>query len=352
MSIVPRPSQDGTRYQVRVKRRGRYLPAETFDTLKQAKLRERQLKGLGDICDSTESIDSFAARWLNDYPVVKQGPTRGRCRSSKTVTLYQGHLTKLCEELGAVHIGELSRPQAQAFGVRHPRSAMVARNMFATAYDLGLVRANPFLGLNLEQSKGRKDYEVLSVEQFHDLADLALDVHPDVGEMLRAQILFTCYVGPRLTEGLNLRWEEVNVEKQEVHFSVCKFDKARTVLLLPEAITALNSIPRRMHNPYVFYAKRKTQPARPLTATNHYSLWNPVRHAFLAKISQAERDALVDLDWHSLRHTAGHHFYVTLGFSDEEAAAQLGHGDAALIRGLYGHGRQGVLERMKQRLAA
>ena len=33
-------------------------------------------------------------------------------------------------------------------------------------------------------------------------------------------------------------------------------------------------------------------------------------------------------------------------------AHQLGHSDAALVRGLYGHGRQGVLERMKQRLAA
>ena len=236
--------------------------------------------------------------------------------------------------------------------VRDPRTAVVARNMFSSALEDGYVQVNPFQGLNLRQPKGRKEHGALTVQQFHDLADLAPLIHSEIGPMLRAQILFTCYVGPRLTEGLHLQWDEVQRKQQEVRFSVCKFDKPRTVLLLPEAIKALDSMPRRMSSPYVFYPKREATPAKPLTASNHFHLWNPVRHTFWQMISEAERKLLVDLDWHSLRHTAGHHFYVTLGFSDEMTAHQLGHSDAALIRNLYGHGRQGVLERMKQRLAA
>ena len=56
----------------------------------------------------------------------------------------------------------------------------------------------------------------------------------------------------------------------------------------------------------------------------------------------------MDFDWHSLRHFTGHHFYVTLGFSDELSAHQLGHKDAKLIRDLYGHGQANALERLKR----
>jgi hypothetical protein len=52
------------------------------------------------------------------------------------------------------------------------------------------------------------------------------------------------------------------------------------------------------------------------------------------------------LDFHELRHWCGHHFYVTLGFSAEEAGAQLGHKDGRQIVRTYGHGRQGALQRL------
>lgn len=80
------------------------------------------------------------------------------------------------------------------------------------------------------------------------------------------------------------------------------------------------------------------------------ALWNPVRHAFLQTLSAERKREIVDLDWHSLRHACGHHFYVELGFTAEETAAQLGHADASLIHQLYGHGRSGALDRMKAKL--
>jgi integrase len=52
------------------------------------------------------------------------------------------------------------------------------------------------------------------------------------------------------------------------------------------------------------------------------------------------------LDFHELRHWCGHHFYITLGFSAEEAGAQLGHKDGRQIVQTYGHGRPGALQRL------
>jgi integrase len=179
----------------------------------------------------------------------------------------------------------------------------------------------------------------------HDLAGCALSAHPgEYGQVFRAMVLFTGYAGPRLAEGCALEWAWLDFAEDEVNFKVAKFDKPRTVLLLDAAAAPVRSLPRHLgqHNK-VFTAKR----GGPLSRTAHFAIWNPVRSAFLAKLSEARRREIVDLDWHSLRHFTGHHFYVTLGFSDELAAHQLGHADAKLIRDLYGHGKADALERLK-----
>ena len=55
-----------------------------------------------------------------------------------------------------------------------------------------------------------------------------------------------------------------------------------------------------------------------------------------------------DLTFHELRHWCGHHFYVTLGFSADEAGAQLGHKDGSQILQTYGHGAHGALNRLQK----
>jgi len=163
---------------------------------------------------------------------------------------------------------------------------------------------------------------------------------------MRTMILFTGYVGPRLEEGCALEWQWIDFARSEVTFKVAKFDKPRTVLLLDEAADALRAMPRRTDpDGRVFRAKR----GGPLNGgTSHFAIWNPIRAAFWAELPGQRRRAIVDLDWHSLRHFTGHHFYVTLGFPDELVAYQLGHSDAKLIRDLYGHGKADALERLKR----
>jgi hypothetical protein len=67
----------------------------------------------------------------------------------------------------------------------------------------------------------------------------------------------------------------------------------------------------------VFRSKRGL-PIRGRSA--HYWSWNPVRAAFWATLPEHRRQAIGDLDWHSLRHFCGWYFYVHLGFTDELTA--------------------------------
>ena len=348
MSITRRPRHDGTvGYLVRVSIAGRRLPAETFDTYREARRYEAELIAKRRRATTAETCDSFADRWTEDFPIVKSGPTRGMRKSERTNAANEARLKPFVAEFRGVRLADVARPQAVAFAARHPRAAAVARGMLQDAVDVGLIETNPFSKLNIAENPGRRDHEPLTVEELHRLADLALAVHgPEYGPVMRAMILFTGYVGPRLEEGCAVEWPWIDFDGSEVTLKVAKFDKPRTVLLLKKAADALRSMPRRTDpDQRVFRAKR----GGPINGrTSHYAIWNPIRAAFWATLSEQRRRAIVDLDWHSLRHFCGWYFYVELGFSDELTADQLGHADAKLIRDLYGHGRSDALQRLKR----
>jgi integrase len=209
------------------------------------------------------------------------GPTRPTVTTSGVV------------EFEGVPLSEVDRPMARAFAVRHPRAAAVARNVFADAFDDGLVAANPFAALHIEQSKGRKEHDPLREEEFRTLVEIAVDVHGDhYGRMFRAMILTACYVGERLTGTLLLERDDINYAESEITFKNARFDKTRTVLLLPEAHAVLKSLVPLITSPFVFTSKR----GKPLTKTNHYALWNPVRAAFWHSLPEERRRQIVDLD--------------------------------------------------------
>jgi integrase len=352
MSIARRVRSDGrASYQVRVSVGGSRLPAETFDTHREARRREAELIAKRRRATTAETCDRFAERWPEDWSIVKSGPTRGRPKSRRTLDSYRERLRPFIGKFRGVPLGDVDRLQAVSFAREYPRAAEVARSMFADALDSGLVDSNPFVRLNLPKSTGRRDHDPLTIEELHRLADLSLDVHgPEYGLVMRAMILFTAYVGPRIEEGCALEWPWLDLARSEVNFRLAKFDKPRTVLLLDQAADALRSMPRRTdEHPQVFRSKRGL-PIRGRSA--HYWSWNPVRAAFWATLPEHRRRGIEDLDWHSLRHFCGWYFYVHLGHTDELTAYQLGHSDAKLVRDLYGHGDAHALERLKRGTAA
>src|SRR3954452_24846493 len=99
---------------------------------------------------STETSDAFAARWPDDYPIVKHGPTRGQRKSDKTLRGYRDELKALVRELAGIRLGDVDRPMARRYANARPRSAVVVRNMLSDAVDDGLIDANPFANLQFE----------------------------------------------------------------------------------------------------------------------------------------------------------------------------------------------------------
>ena len=348
MSITRRVRSDGsTGYLVRVSIGGRRLPAETFDTHREARRREAELVTSRKCSSTTETCDIFAEHWPQRFPIVKSGPTRGQRKSEGTIRTNTERLKPFVQEFGGIPLAEIERLQAVTFAARHPMSAVVARGMFQDAVDAGLLETNPFSRLNIAEKPGRRDHAPLTVDELEKLADLALGVHgPDYGPAMRSMILFTAYSGARSLEGCALEWDWVDFARSEVAFKVAKFKKPRTVLLLDEAAEALRSMPRHVdEHPQVFRTKRGL-PIR--GKSGHHYLWRPVQLAFWAGLSQRRQAEVVDLDWHSLRHFCGWYFYVHLGLADELTAYQLGHSDAKLVRDLYGHGQADALERLKR----
>src|SRR5512133_3831611 len=89
--------------------------------------------------------------------------------------------------------------EARAVAQRLPSEPLkIARAMFNDAIDAGLIRANPFANLRLEQSRGRKDLDALSEDEIRQLADAALAAFDDAfGLVMRAWVLVAGFTGVR-----------------------------------------------------------------------------------------------------------------------------------------------------------
>lgn len=67
---------------------------------------------------SVETCDEFAARWTDDYPIVKHGPTRGQRKSDKTLRGYRDELKPFVREFRGIRLADVDRPTAR--GTRMP----------------------------------------------------------------------------------------------------------------------------------------------------------------------------------------------------------------------------------------
>jgi integrase len=335
MTITKRPRKDGSiAYLARPHVDGRRLKAETFDREKDAKayIRKMESRRRRPACDI--SVREFVPRWLDEYTVAKRGPTRGKRKSPKTIRNYRYSLGALVAGHGDRRLDDFDRPLARQIAADYPVGQLVViRNLFADAYDDGLIDHNPFSDLQLAHSDGRAGNDVMPESDLHRLADAAVGaLGPEHGAMWRTGILFAAYVGPRAESFCELEWRDVNLRARTVHFRVVKFSRPYTAILLPEIVDELRRLPRRTDLASVFWSLR----GQPLRKGSHFYAWDKIRQAA----------GMPDLDFHDLRHWCGHHFYVTLSFSAEEAGAQLGHKDGREIVRTYGHGRHGALERL------
>ncbi len=318
------PRRRGKRWTASGYDRGlkRKIHLGTFDTRREAVEREAEHK-LRTRPTGRETVGSFAARWVADYP---------RPRSSTNVSNAE-RVKPLIADLGDVRLTDLTRPMARAWALKHRWALPAARAMYADAMNDGLVDFNPFATLRLPGSEGRKRIIALTELELGALAEQALKAWPDDGWAwsYRAMILFAGYVGLRPGELFAL--ERANVagdlclieqalDSKSGLIGPTKNGRARTVTVPPVARDAIADLPRNASG-LLFESPRGQMWRQP----SHHHRWKVVR----------AMEGRPGLDFYELRHAAAT-FLLERGMTPSDVAVQLGHTDGGrLVQTLYGH---------------
>jgi integrase len=281
----------------------------------------RDLDGL-----SPETFEGCARRWLRDY--ARPSPNTRRT--------YAYAVNRLIEEFGSRPLSAIDRMEARAAAQRLPNQPVkIARAMLNDAIDAGLIRANPFAGLRLEQSRGRKDLDALTEDEIADLADAALRAYDDAdGLVMRAWVIVMGFVGTRPSEAAAAEWSHITGDEILIEGTKTKTARRR-IVLPPAARSALAEMPRWFDSPWVFVSKTGKQFTKGIWHRN----FDKVRIAY----------GRPELDPYDLRHACGTNLMLR-GVEPWAIAQQLGHGDHGhLVTTLYGHPREtGTRERIKR----
>jgi integrase len=295
----------------------------TYSTRKDAIRAEADWK-LRTRATGQETCAAFAERWTRDYP-----------RPRKSTNQHNNErVQRFAADFAGIKLADVDRVAARAWALRHSHCLPAVRAMFGDALRDGLVTINPFTGLRLPGSKGRKEIVALTEQELQALADLALDPRMELGDYgpgYRAQVLFAGYVGLRPGELFALRREDVQGRIATIERSyssktreegATKTGRARTVIVAPVAQDALLHVPS--HPSGLLFVSPM---GRRWTQSTHHRYWSRLRLV-------ADRPGM---DFYELRHCAAT-LLLERGVTPWDVAVQLGHSDGGqLVMELYGH---------------
>jgi integrase len=289
----------------------------TYDSRKEAKIAEADaLKAIERGKLSRETCDGFAERWIESYP---------RQRESTNLVNAQ-RIKRFAEDFKGRRLASINRVEARAWALHNRSYVPTARAMYSDAVRDQLVDDNPFLGLRLEGSRGRRDLVVPTPEELGVLIQKAREVHKRYGALVFANyIQFAAYSGLRPGELSGLRWGDIDFRANTItvarqfnpktrSFGQTKNGKTRVVFLSPQAKDALNATPRLREE--VFTAPRGGLLSGAVTSV----YFKPVASA-------AGRPELTP---HCLRHYYGT-YLANEGASPYVIAQALGHEDGGKL---------------------
>lgn len=327
-----------------VRRRGKQWAVEVYDPSKPSRKRyvgtfatQAEAKAAARIEESRvlarkgrrgdTTVAEFADRWLDLHPRQKES----------TNVAYAEQVKPFVARYGALSLRDVTVDLALEWALERRWTVGGIRAMFSDARRRGLVESNPFTGLRLRGSRGRKDIDVLSRAEIDRLVQSAHDVWTgEVAYMMAAVISMAAFVGMRPGELYGLRWSDIDLRSDEIHverqyssatrsFEVPKNGRARVIALTGPAKAALIAMPRPLDGEeLVFRASR----GGPMTGRVQHYYWHPVRCRF----------GRPSMDFYELRHFCASWLFNDLELPAQDVAHQLGHTDGgALVQRLYGH---------------
>lgn len=299
-----------------------------------------------------ETVRAWSERWLEVFP-----------RKAQSTNLHnEERVRAFVRDFGDRSLRSLAgeREAMRTWALQHYSCVTPTRAMLNDAIKIGLLEENPLANLQLEQSRGRSDINVLSMEELARLAAVGREVHgPDgYGPVMAAMIEVAAWTGLRpgelfllarrpssreRTNWVDFSTGEVVVDWQlsskTMERAIPKWDSRRRVVLLPEAERASMSLPDDGSDLPIFRTKRGSA----YTQRSHHYYWDPVRKAFTAQLpaghwlkQRLQRDPKNgDLDFYELRH-----FFGTMlaqppegvrPATGPEIALQMGHKDGGTL---------------------
>jgi integrase len=296
-----------------------------------------------------ETVASFAARWVRDYPRPKDS----------TNDRYRADAERFAKVHGERKLHEITVREARPYAKAHRHDLGALRAMFSDARREGLVTGNPFSELRIPKGPGRSEIVVATPEELGELAEIARREHGRFGPVFRAIIVFAAYTGLRPGELFGLDWSDIDFEAETVHvrqqfhkrrLTLPKSGKTRTAFLPPPAAQALRAMPRAVGGELVFAGKEGQR----ITQSALSGYWGKVRSAFLGSVSESRRMDFErvkgSLDFYAVTRHFCATYLVEQGVESWIVARQLGHEDGGrLVERTYGHPRDEVArERLRR----
>jgi integrase len=249
-----------------------------------------------------ETVLGWSNRWLVLRPRQKESTNAG----------YREQVRRFVREYGHLRLRDVTVELALEWARDHRWCHGGIRAMFSDARRADLIEQNPFAGLRLAGTRGRKDLDVLTRAEVERLAECATEVWSgEVALSVRALVLSATFVGMRPAELYGLRWSDLDLRNDEIRverqyspksrrFELPKNGLKRTIVLTSPAKAALLDLPRPVNADQLIFRGSR---GGPLTGRTQHYYWHPVRCRF----------GLPSMDLYELRHFCGAWLFNDLG---------------------------------------
>ncbi len=309
--------------------RQHWVPGGPWETKTQARNAETHHRDKLRARLTKETCATFADRWLEEWPRPAVSTRRH----------YAIAMRRFKEEFSSTQLGEVERVSARAWALTVPRNvSKTVSTMYEDAYNVGLVKANPFSNLRLPVTEKTAEVSPPTLDEFRQLLSACMVLGGYATEF-RALIQFTAWTGLRSAEIQGLQWHDIGDEtiwvrrarKDDGSYGPPKNGKEREVAFF-RAARVLDHVPRRDRSPFVFHSLRGAD----LNKGNLYYPWKAVRDNS-GTTPDRLAGSIQPIRFHDLRHFCATQL-LERGNSHFDVSVQLGHEDGgALVMARYGH---------------
>jgi hypothetical protein len=187
-----------------------------------------------------DTCEGFAQRWTRDYP-----------RPSEATNIHNAErVSKFGFDFASRRLDSIARPEARAWAHENRSRVAATRTMLNDALNDGFIDSNPFAGLRLDASRGRKDLAPLqvagrpTVAELERLGECAIEVHgPAYGPQFRAMIFFEAFTAERNGELFATCWSDLSGD--ELHIARQYSSKTRMLTAPKHDSSGLIYVPHR-----------------------------------------------------------------------------------------------------------